>query len=79
MQCGIFAFYFVCMLILGGNNFSILLLHAYENIHFSILSKLTVLICVIISEPLEDAVDPPVAMETEPSAPASQAGAAYSK
>jgi len=49
------------------------------NIHFSILSKLTVLICVIISEPLEDAVDPPVAMETEPSAPASQAGAAYSK
>jgi len=38
-----------------------------------------VLICVIISEPSEDAGDPPVAMETEPSAPASQAGAAYSE
>lgn len=38
-----------------------------------------VLICVMISEPSEDAGDPPVAMETEPSAPASQAGAAYSK
>lgn len=41
--------------------------------------NLTVLIFVIISEPPEDAGDPPVAMETEPSAPASQAGAAYSE
>ena len=43
------------------------------------LSKLIILICVAISEPSEEAVDSPVAMETEPSAPASQAGAAYSE
>ena len=37
-----------------------------------------ILIYVIISEPSEEPTDSPVAMETEPPAPA-QAGAAYSK
>jgi len=46
---------------------------------YSETHNLTETTCVIVSEQSEDAVESPVAMETEIPLPISQAGAAYSE